>query len=578
MADMYVGSVEYTAVAQWAALHVYAAGAIVRQLAAPAVGSERCFRTAAGGTSGAAEPAWVLTAGAASPTDGTVTDWTEVTGKEAYQASAAWGAPHARLANALASGWAAAGDKIYLSNVHAETQASLLTLTFPGTAAAPNKVLCVDPNGAVPPGEGDLQTTASIATTGAFGQTFSGAAYIYGVMFNVGTSGGGQFFSVITLFTEIVFVNCAIKLNGTTSSNRIQFGSSGAVGQRFRLLNTQVSFGSVLQSLALYNCRFVWENTPNAVLGSLPTNLFQQSSTPNSYTVEARIRGVDLSALTTGKSLVLGTIPTPQTFNFSNCRLGAGVAAFSGTIPSGSGVVVDLQNCDDSASGKNYRTERYSYGGSQVLDAAVRRTGGATNGATAYSFKIVCASAALWQAPFEALPIAVWEPTLGSAVTLGFALLSDGAAALLNDEIWFDLEYLGAAGYPLSSLASSTKTNILSAGAVYAADSVSAWDAGVTARANTTAYSVGDRIKLASNPGRVFFCTTAGTTAGTEPAGYATAVDGGSVTDGSAVFRAGWRQFMSVTVTPQMAGYMRAAIKAAKASVNIWVDPRLQGV
>ena len=83
MANFYVGSTKYTAVAQWSATHTFAAGAIVRQLASPAVGSERCFQTAAGGVSGSSEPTWVLTAGSTSPTDSSITDWVEITGKAA---------------------------------------------------------------------------------------------------------------------------------------------------------------------------------------------------------------------------------------------------------------------------------------------------------------------------------------------------------------------------------------------------------------------------------------------------------------------------------------------------------------
>ena len=57
-------STGYYAVSQFAISHTYNAGDLVRQLAAPAVGSERVFICIVAGTSAASEPAWTLTRGA----------------------------------------------------------------------------------------------------------------------------------------------------------------------------------------------------------------------------------------------------------------------------------------------------------------------------------------------------------------------------------------------------------------------------------------------------------------------------------------------------------------------------------
>ncbi len=130
---------------------------------------------------------------------------------------------------------------------------------------------------------------------------------------------------------------------------------------------------------------------------------------------------------------------------------------------------------------------------------------------------------------------------------------------------------------PITSRYTSRAADALQAGATVTA-STQAWDATAT-RANTTVYALGNIIKLASNVGRVFVCTTAGTSAGSEPAGYASAVDGGSVTDGTAVFRAAWRQKATVTFTPAMKGVVRARANTALASSTpggiVYFDPKL---
>ena len=60
----------------------------------------------------------------------------------------------------------------------------------------------------------------------------------------------------------------------------------------------------------------------------------------------------------------------------------------------------------------------------------------------------------------------------------------------------------------------------------------------VTVRANSTSYTVGQEITVSSNYYCKFRCTTAGTTASSLPAGYASANDDSTITDGTAVFLA----------------------------------------
>jgi hypothetical protein len=150
------------------------------------------------------------------------------------------------------------------------------------------------------------------------------------------------------------------------------------------------------------------------------------------------------------------------------------------------------------------------------------------------------------------------------------------AAMPTDAQCWLDISYLGASGSPLGSYKTTQAASFLATPANQTADT-SGWDGGASARANTTAYSVGDVIKLASNPGRIFFCTTAGTTAGSEPGGYASAVDGDSITDNTAVFRAGWRFKIAKTLTgpqPNKVGNIYVTFIMGAASLQIYFDPK----
>jgi hypothetical protein len=181
----------------------------------------------------------------------------------------------------------------------------------------------------------------------------------------------------------------------------------------------------------------------------------------------------------------------------------------------------------------------------------------------------------LWINPFESAPISIWNTVTGSNRTITLYGIWFGSALPNNDQIWHDVEYFGASGSPLASLGSGTKANNLATGSAWTADSTSVWNSGASIRTNGTNYSVGNFISVSTNT-RLFQCTVGGTASASLPGGYASAIDGGTVTDGAATFKAGWRFSMAVTLSspqPQLVGYLRSYVKAATASTTFYVDP-----
>ena len=513
----------------------------------------------AGTTGNGSEPTWNTTAGNTTA-DNTVT-WTCI---GAVGSFTGWRAPFARLQSAVTTNWMAAGDTCFVGDDHAETQAAAETVTLPNSATTTTKILCVDHTTTLPAGPSNYKTTATVTTTGNNALTINGAGEVYGITLSAGSGAVAAGLTVGSsgLGTYFVMDSCALVKAGTASG----FITVGAANSTVYLNNTTVKFGNTADFIAPVG-QMYWTNTASAIQGAtIPTTLISVSSVIPICLLD----GLDISALSSGTLFSNGG--QAGFYICQNCRISS--AMVLGQPASGRNASYQLIVSDSAAT--NYRAELWNGNGSQVTETTLIRTGGASNGTTSYSWKIVTtASNVRWFTPFQAMQIGIWNATTAANVTVTLYGMWNAAALPLNDDTWFDVEYLGSSATPVASFGTGTKSNALASGTALTADT-SAWDSLVTARANTTAYSVGNTIKVASNPGRVFFCTTAGTSAGSEPGGYASAVDGGSVTDNTAVFRAATRFKLAVTLSspqPQLAGDLFAIIKAAKASSTFYWDP-----
>lgn len=385
-----------------------------------------------------------------------------------------WANAYTTLAAAFAA--KAAGDSFWVADDHAETQASALTLTSPGTAANPCYVYCVDRTGSVPPVSADLRTTATITTTGANALAIgAGHTFWYGVAFSAGSGAVNSTFSVTatTAFAH-KFVNCAIKKAGTTAnSTAIIFGTVSAVqGQSVTLENTTMEFGATGDAIRLNPGMFVWVSTASAIAGaSIPTTLFGASSTAYANAV---IEGVDFSALGSGKTIFGATGAVNAVIK--NCKLGASVTVAA--TPNSRGSSVSVINTD--SSGTNYRHEKYAYAGAQTVETTIVRTGGASDGTTSIAWKIVTTANSKWLFPFESLPIAIWNDTTAANVTVTVYGIWGGGAVPNNDEIWIEVSYMGSSATPIATInTSNTKADNLATGSALASDT-STWGGSTT--------------------------------------------------------------------------------------------------
>lgn len=466
MASWYVGSVSYTAITQWAALTAYIVGDIRRQLAAPAVGSERAFRCTTAGTSGAAEPTWTITEGATT-NDGTAV-WTEVTGQSTY----GWSAASARLL-LIFNTWAAAGDTIYVAGNHAETQASAISLISVGTDASPLNVYCVNQAGSVPPVAADYYAvpTGSISTTGANNIAIRGSAYISGLTVNCGSGAVNADLGINSSASSghLVFDHCILKLVSTGSGSDFGINLSASSGVLTEMIDTPISFGATSQ-LGFYGPgRWTWRDTPSAWQGSVPsTTIF----TPSGNAAGAILwEGLDISAITVGAIFSTNT----RSINISviNCKLGAGVSVFS--APSTRGGVLGSIIISDSAD-TGYRQELIAYAGRLTTETTFVMDGGANDSVTPISWKVVSTADAKPLFPFACFPISVWNATTGSSVTATVEI--ESTATLTDADIWVEYQVLNTSGFPISGLISTAPATPLTTPANLPASSVT-WNGGL---------------------------------------------------------------------------------------------------
>ena len=527
----------------------YAAGQIIRQLAAPAVNSERVFVVIVGGTSAGSEPAWTLTRGAKTVSN-TVT-FQECTGQPAvngdlastatwaqvkaatpavlgqiikrssgasYQICTtagamsasepsfsdtagvtttdttavwtslgpvgnfpAWGAPHARLANAYAPNWGAAGHKFWIADNHAETQATALNLSGPATAAAPTYAICVDRTAALPPVEANYNTGASIATTGgtAINLNTPGvvSCFYQGINFRAGdgSSSGTQLTigGVSSQGTFFSFKNCAFTLVNTNASALIAIGTLGAAPSHVLWDNCTVQFAATGQTIRLQSASWEWRNTPSAIQGAtFPASLF--TTYTSGPTLSMTCRGIDFSAFS--GQLFANQPVSAAPVVFEDCKFHASMTRYGTTNVGGyPATPVITVRCDSGAT--NYKATRDEYAGSQVTETSITRVGGATDGTTPTSDKIVTNAQAAFLTPYRMLPLAIWSETTGADVIVTVHGTVNSASLPNNDEIWMDVQYLGSSGSPIASFKTTCKSHPLAAAAAVSSDG-STWNGG----------------------------------------------------------------------------------------------------
>lgn len=432
-------------------------GNFVRALAAPALYNEWVFRCTVAGTSASTEPNWSLGApnNNNTLTDGGVT-WQNVTGQSAYN----WSAPAGTLYTLTytnITGRVLAGDRCFLSSDHSETLtgANTIAMNNNSNAFGVSQFISVNRAGSVPPAPGDALSGAAIITSaGQFNFDPWCSAYWQGITFNAAST----IDFAVNARRSHYFRNCAFILSRSGNADTL---SVNAITTKVTFDNTTVQFSNTGQGFSLVNSSnaidFQWINTPSAISGTVPTNLFLVSSNTQSM---ATLRGVDLSALTTA---LMAPNTSWNKLLLDSCRIAPGLSrALSPSATQTAADEIELVNCFD---GTNILSERHTAAGDITTNRSTTLVGGAQDDVGLFSHQMVSSTRSDFLAvTLDSFWMDVENTYTGSTRTATVEIVS--SASLNNTDISLVLEYQGTSGSSLATLTSTLPSALTTSAAL----------------------------------------------------------------------------------------------------------------
>lgn len=429
----------------------------------------------------------------------------------------------AKAANSIVTPSQGDNKQFLLDNTYTITYSSTTTFTFRYNEYYANYIISGIPD--TISGLASAAAGATIATTNDASLIIKGSVYTEGVTFDLNVGGspyyGGSFRGVsatASYSSHQVYKNCTVKLSDSISSSRVQLGESyvtSAMVSKFELIECEFYFSHESQGLILYNGEFLFEGLSFASGTSAFTRLIVQIGYNSTSSCKAVFSGCDFSLASASLGLVWNAYGRVEII-FRNCKL---PASWGGTIASFISTElcrISLYNCSSGAT--VYPSIITTLRGTITADTTVVRTNGAYDGTTQISWKFSASSTRYPLVSLDSDPIIVWNSITGSAITITVEIVSDTATALTDADIYMDVEYLGDASHLIGTAVTTRPASFISAASDLASSSAS-W-------------------------------TTTGLTTPL-------------------------KQKLSLSFTPQQAGFISAKIKLAKNTAVVYVCPKL---
>lgn len=426
----------------------------------------------------------------------------------------------AKAAQFLSTPSKANNDQFLIDSTHQETYTASTTITFVADSYYFNSVISGVPDS--PSGLASASPGAKLITTLERSLTFRGSVYCEGLVFEIGGGGYYSNFNINDDGAKIchqIYKDCTFRFFDDSTFSGIIIGGSSTYGHfpnKCEFINVKLKLTNLWQNVTVYYGDVLFEGLSYEAGTTAGTNFLKRiGSTTNNSPCRVVFSGCDFSLMSASAQAVGSAYGMGEVI-FKNCLLpvGWGGSLYSGTVYKA--MRISMYNCDSGAT--NYKMLITAGYGTIKAETTIVRTNGAYDGATQLSWK---AYAVGTKYPVETLdldPIVAWNSVTGSSVTATIEIVTDTATALTEADIWMDVEYLGNASNPISTVVSTKPSSMI-------------------------------------------------TTASDLPSSSATWTTTGLSTP--------LKQKISLSFTPQMVGFVSVRVKLAKTTATVYVCPKL---
>lgn len=344
-----------------------------------------------------------------------------------------WGAA-AQTLQAVLSLVGTGGDNIYIAHNHSETETTNGDFNFGGSVTTPTKVIC-------------RNSSTNALTTGAFvnfvnGATlmrFQGFFYAYGITFKCGDDigNGNNIGFLLSVGNHHTFDTCTLNVSDTGARSFTLLTDGGWV----RFIKCTLTAGAAGTNIAFQQeSMALFEDCTISHAGT--TQVFSMGGE-----TDVVIRGLDISNWDSSAALFSSEDSDhPRHTNFGIKFPASYTGNVLGSASVGHFLPLAVSGWDDS--------DASAIGAQNAYGTLRHETTLVRNGGSATSWRIDLTSSSSPLRWFETPPIAIWNTTTGSAVTVKVHFLHDSLTDLQNDEIWLNVFYLNESGsnhYALST-------------------------------------------------------------------------------------------------------------------------------